>query len=92
MLYRTDTPYRHYEVIGIVSAGVGECGDSELPGIYVRVEHPEIFNFIQSVIGKKEYEEGKLYIGIAGFYEFIAKPVDLYGVLVCVCVSTQMTI
>lgn len=35
---------------GIVSGGIGSCGDPRYPSIYVRLEDPEIFNFIQSIL------------------------------------------
>jgi hypothetical protein len=38
-----------YTQIGLVSGAVGECGDGRFPGIYVRINHPEIMEFINSV-------------------------------------------
>jgi len=32
--------------IALVHGGVGECGDHRYPGIYVRVDAPEIYEFI----------------------------------------------
>ena len=44
-----------------------ECGDREIPGIYARVDHPEILDFIKhvanpdkSAIGERKFE--KLYL------------------------------
>ena len=28
---------------------VRECGDDELPGIYVRLDHPSVLDFINSI-------------------------------------------
>jgi len=33
--------------VALVTGGVGACGDSNYPDIYVRIDSPEIFNFIQ---------------------------------------------
>ncbi len=32
-----------------MSGGVGACGDSDLPGIYARVEDPDVLSFIRGV-------------------------------------------
>ena len=41
-----------------------ECGDREIPGIYARVDHPEILEFIKQVadpdrsaIGHRKFEK-----------------------------------
>ena len=36
--------------IGIVEGGIGECGYSDYPGVYVRLTHPEIIGFVSSVV------------------------------------------
>jgi hypothetical protein len=36
----------------MVSGGLGECGDSRFPGIYVRLDHPEVLDFILDAIGQ----------------------------------------
>jgi hypothetical protein len=36
--------------IATVSNGVGECGDDEYPGIYVRLTDPSVLSFIMSTI------------------------------------------
>ena len=41
---------RKYIQIATVRGGVGECGDKDYPGIFVRVDHPSIWNFIASAI------------------------------------------
>jgi len=38
-----------YTQIGLVSGAIGECGDGRFPGVYVRINHPEIMGFIHSV-------------------------------------------
>ena len=49
--------------IATVSSGVGECGDDEFPGIYVRLDHPSILNFITSVINNEQKHKGNIKIG-----------------------------
>ena len=39
--------------IGIVQGGVGECGDKDYPGIYIRLNHPLVLNFITSTVESK---------------------------------------
>ncbi len=39
----------HYVQVGLVSGGLGACGDRDLPGVYVRLDHPEVLHFIKSV-------------------------------------------
>lgn len=40
-----------YVITGIVQGGVGRCGDDKFPSIFVRVEDPEVYNFIAKTIG-----------------------------------------
>jgi secreted trypsin-like serine protease len=49
LMYKDDDS-RKYIQIAIVEGGVGECGDKDYPGIYVRLDHPFIWNFIASTI------------------------------------------
>ena len=35
--------------VAIVSGGMGECGDQDKPGIYVRVDHPLVLGFIKAM-------------------------------------------
>jgi secreted trypsin-like serine protease len=49
MIYSTRSD--HYFQIGVVSGGVTNCGNTDVPDIYVRLDHPEIANFIK---GTKE--------------------------------------
>jgi hypothetical protein len=39
-----------YIQIATVEGGIRDCGDIEYPGIYVRLDHPAIWHFIESVI------------------------------------------
>lgn len=41
----------HYTQLAIVHGGIGKCGDKEIPGIYVRLEDEEIYNFILDILG-----------------------------------------
>lgn len=34
----------------LVQGGIRDCGDKDFPGIYVRLEDPEIFSFIHSIL------------------------------------------
>ncbi len=36
----------------IVQGSVGECGDIDFPGIYVRLDHSSILSFITWTIGR----------------------------------------
>ena len=36
--------------IATVEGGVGECGDKDYPGIFVRLDHPSVWNFIAATI------------------------------------------
>ena len=36
--------------IATVEGGVGECGDKDYPGIFVRLDHPSIWEFISSTM------------------------------------------
>ena len=40
--------------IGIVHGAIGECGEKDYPGIYVRLNHPLVLDFITSVVEKTE--------------------------------------
>lgn len=46
----TSPPNIRYIQVGIVQGGVGDCGDSQYPGIYIRLDDPDILAFIQSVV------------------------------------------
>jgi secreted trypsin-like serine protease len=38
--------------IGIVEAGIGDCGDTDYPGVYIRLNHPLVLEFINYVLKK----------------------------------------
>ena len=50
MIFNTDTT--HYDQIGIVAGGVNpnDCGSSNFPGVYTRLDHPDIWSFIQTIV------------------------------------------
>jgi secreted trypsin-like serine protease len=48
LMYQDDD--RKYIQIATVRGGVGECGDRDYPGIFVRLDHPSIWNFIHSTV------------------------------------------
>jgi secreted trypsin-like serine protease len=59
---------RKFVQIAIVEGGVGECGDRDYPGIFVRLDHPSIWNFIASSINKQTQnslteEKEHIYLG-----------------------------
>ena len=39
--------------IGIVHGSIGTCGDVNYPGIYVRLNHPAVINFINVIVESK---------------------------------------
>ncbi len=43
--------------IATVEGGVGDCGDKDYPGIFVRLDHPSIWNFIASTINPLPEEQ-----------------------------------
>jgi hypothetical protein len=45
--------------MAIVQGGIRQCGDSEYPGIFVRLDELEILNFINSTVSSYESDEGK---------------------------------
>ena len=55
-----------YELIGIVSGGVATvCGDVDVPGIYIRVNNPDILQFIrfsiEQTVGGNVYTQSDKY-------------------------------
>ncbi len=58
------SPLMHYDFsrvgyvqIATVEGGVGVCGDERYPGIFVRLDHPSIWNFIASTINPLAEEQ-----------------------------------
>jgi len=49
LMYRDDDSGKFFQ-IGTVRGAVGQCGDRDYPGIFVRVDHPSIWKFISSTI------------------------------------------
>jgi hypothetical protein len=45
--------------VAIVSGGIGECGDQDKPGIYIRVDHPLVLGFIKKVTKIPIHIEGE---------------------------------
>ena len=37
--------------LGVVHGSVGQCGSAKFPGIYARLEDPEIFDFVTDTLG-----------------------------------------
>ena len=68
-----------YTQLGLVVGGIGECADVRFPGIYVRVDHPEIFDFINGIL----LEEGILFI------YFPSSPVGLNGKVELKCCKSK---
>jgi secreted trypsin-like serine protease len=52
LMYKDDDTGKFFQ-IATVRGGVGECGDDEYPGIFVRVDHPSIWKFISSTTKSK---------------------------------------
>ncbi len=36
--------------IATVHGGIRDCGDIDFPGLYIRLDDPDVFNFVQSII------------------------------------------
>ena len=56
MIFNTRT--NQYDQIGIVAGGINpnDCGNTNFPGVYTRLDHPEILSFIHTYVtqqGKK---------------------------------------
>ena len=61
LMYK-DEDFEKYIQIGTVRGAVGECGEKDYPGIFVRVDHPSIWKFISSIIQtKKDYNKGNIF-------------------------------
>ena len=49
MVYSTKS--NQYEQVGIVAGGINpNCEKSNFPGVYTRLDHPEILEFIQQIL------------------------------------------
>ena len=58
-LFIFNTATERYFQVGIVSGGVGECGTDRLPGVFTRVDNPEILDFININAGLQPTVTGK---------------------------------
>ena len=46
-----------YVQVGVVSGGISldDCGNDDMPGVYTRLDHPEIIEFIENQIGGMKF-------------------------------------
>ncbi len=56
LMYKDDDSGKYIQ-IATVRGGIGQCGDADYPGIFVRLDHPLIWNFIASTINPLPEEE-----------------------------------
>jgi hypothetical protein len=42
-----DRKIQRFIAIAIVEGSIGDCGDIDVPGIYVRLDYPSILSFIE---------------------------------------------
>ena len=58
--YQTGGDEPFYEQVAIVSGGFGSCGNTEFPGIYVRLEEYQVLRWIYRVaFGKRLTKPGR---------------------------------
>jgi hypothetical protein len=51
-----DYKIKGYTQIATVEGAIRDCGDIDFPGIYVRLDHPSIFQFIeQNLMPPRKY-------------------------------------
>jgi secreted trypsin-like serine protease len=58
LMYKDDIT-RKFVQIALVEGGVGECGDRDYPAIFVRLDHPSVWNFIASTINPLSGKEAQ---------------------------------
>lgn len=48
--------------IATVQGGIRDCGDSEYPGLYIRLDDPSVFRFIRKAtnLSKEDNPKGKI--------------------------------
>ena len=78
----TDVETKRWTQIASVQGGIGECGDDEYPGIYVRLDNAPVYDFLDNVLNNSTFVEsfpketitkkdfsskGKFEIGIKSF-------------------------
>ena len=61
MVYNASTG--QYYQVGMVSGGVSNCGNTDIPDYYARLDHPEISGFINNPV---EYGNGSKFEKIIG--------------------------
>lgn len=60
-MYQDVEPDLRWVQIAVVQGAVRDCGDVDFPGLYIRLDDPSIFNFIQLYINETaEDNEGTL--------------------------------
>ena len=47
---------RQWTLIATVQGQIGDCGNNDFPGIYVRLNHPLVLGFVNSVLNPKPGE------------------------------------
>jgi secreted trypsin-like serine protease len=61
LMFKDDESGKFFQ-IATVRGAVGQCGDRDYPGIFVRVDHPSIWKFISSIIHpQKDPNKRKIY-------------------------------
>ena len=65
-LVQFDEDAGQYFQVGMVSGGVSQCGNTDIPDYYARLDHPEIAGFISN---PEEYESP----GLRKFLKFNIK-------------------
>ena len=53
-LMKLDLTGQHEQFVqlGVVHGGVGECGNTDFPNIFARLEDPKVLKFIKETMGK----------------------------------------
>jgi secreted trypsin-like serine protease len=60
LMYKDDDSGKFFQ-IATVRGAVGQCGDRDYPGIFVRVDQPSIWKFISSIVQpKKDLNKSKI--------------------------------
>ena len=44
--------HEQFVQLGVVHGGVGECGNTDFPNIFARLEDPKVLKFIKETMGK----------------------------------------
>jgi hypothetical protein len=66
-----DFDNNRYQQVGVVHGSVSDCGLSEFPGIYARLDDPTIFNFLKSATQEASFDssESDLHLLLLPNYE-----------------------